>query len=219
MTHEEEERVVKTLDSGTGKYYVYALCKRDGTPFYIGKGCGRRVFQHREAAQQAQESISSDDTLDERAKESKTAELTRKLQTILNQEDDLQMVIVKWGLTSDEAFMCESALINLLSFLNGKSIEELTNIVNGHASETEKESHALVKTKARTLDQFLVDCAIEERPIEKLQQYRFVSSTSTSFIRNALIRRGGRIFTKLESVPGRSGNLEKSIRGIGPITF
>lgn len=170
MTHEEEERVVRTLDAGTGKYYVYALCKRNGTPFYIGKGCGWRVFQHREAAQQAQESISSDDTLDETAKAAKIAELTQKLRTIIEQERDLQMVVVKWGLTSNEAFMCESALINLLSFLKGKTIEELTNIVNGHASETEKNSPSDVKTKARSLETFLMECAIPERSIDDVSE-------------------------------------------------
>lgn len=186
MTHEEKERVVRTLDAGTGRYYVYALCKRDGTPFYIGKGCGWRVFQHREAAQQAKESIEADDTLDENAKAAKIAELTQKLQTIIEQEDNLQMVVVKWGLSSDEAFMCESSLINLLSFLKGRTIEELTNIVNGHASEMERESRAFVKTKARTLEQFLTDCAIETLPIDNLWRYRFVVININAFYRECL---------------------------------
>lgn len=170
MTHEEEERVVQTLGSGTDKYYVYALCKRDGTPFYIGKGCGWRVFQHREAALQARDSIESDDTLTEAEKVAKIEELTRKLQTILEQEGNLKMVIVKWGLSSKEALMCESALINLLSYSCGKRIGALTNLVNGHSSEAEKNSASNVKTKARTLEAFLMECAIPERAINSIQE-------------------------------------------------
>ena len=50
MTAEEQNRVVQTLDQGSNKYYVYALCTRDGMPFYIGKGCGFRVFDHENVA-------------------------------------------------------------------------------------------------------------------------------------------------------------------------
>lgn len=112
MKPEEEERVVKTLETGHEKHYVYALCTHDGVPFYIGKGCGRRVLDHRDAAEQAKESIASDDSLSDVEKARKIEELTEKLKTILN-EPNLQMVIIKWGLTEGEAFMCESALINL----------------------------------------------------------------------------------------------------------
>lgn len=28
------------------RWYTYVLCRPDGTPFYVGKGSGRRVLDH-----------------------------------------------------------------------------------------------------------------------------------------------------------------------------
>lgn len=170
MTTEEIDRLVRTLDGVANKYYVYALCTNDMIPFYIGKGCGGRVLAHQDAADRARESIEADDTLSDAEKREKIARLTEKLKAILNQEQSLQMIIIKWGLTEDEAFMCESALINLIGLLEGKTLISLTNIVNGHASDAEKDSVADIKTKARTLDLFLKECAIPERGIESIEQ-------------------------------------------------
>lgn len=170
MTVEEESRVVQTLDGGRNKYYVYALCKQDGTPFYIGKGCGHRVFDHENAAQLAKDAIDSDDTLTDEGRTEKFSQLTEKIKAILEQNTKPQKVIIKWGLSEQEAYMCESSLINLLGFMEDKHVYgfNLTNIVNGHASSQEKESVADVKTKARTIEGFLNECAIPERGVEEI---------------------------------------------------
>lgn len=40
------EAAAARLAAEAGRFYVYVLLKPDGTPFYVGKGIGRRVFGH-----------------------------------------------------------------------------------------------------------------------------------------------------------------------------
>lgn len=167
LTAEEKNRVEQTLN----QYYVYALCKNDGTPFYIGKGSGLRVFAHEDSAQLAKDSIDADDTLNKETKEKVLNQQTEKIKTILEEDIDPVKVIIKWGLTEHEALMCESSLINMLEYMGKKNVHccTLTNIVNGHASKQEKESVADVKTQARDVETFLKECAVPERDINDIK--------------------------------------------------
>ena len=163
MNAQEKERIFQTLAGGEKRndnFYVYALCSGN-VPFYIGKGRGERILNHETCALMAKESIEADDTLTESEKKYKIDQLNKKLKEILNSvgNQTANWVIVKWGLTEAEALACESALINLLEFTSGKT-NPLTNLVNGHASKLEKANPADCKTKARTLDEFLKECAI-----------------------------------------------------------
>lgn len=179
LTAEEQKRLEATLSETdpARKFYVYALCDR-GVPFYIGKGEGLRVLAHEtdaEAARLVRENL--DELLAERGElqpeELKHYEriLTEKLKQIRESKarGDFSSVIIKWGLTSKEAFMCESALINLLKSLENKSVLPLTNLVNGHASAAEAKSVANVKTRARDIPTFLSDCAIKTRELAELK--------------------------------------------------
>ena len=138
LTPEDQKRIFQTIEKYPGQdYYVYALCD-ENIPFYIGKGKAERVLQHLKEAdnRSVEEAMQmADDESNDIKNPQKNSE---KIERIRVAGDNLQHVIIKWGLTEHEAFMCESALINLLKFSKDAVIEKLTNAVNGHASDSEK---------------------------------------------------------------------------------
>lgn len=175
MTKEQVNRIVNTLENGERSFYVYALCKEnESKPFYIGKGRADRVEAHLRDAREVLKDLKADSSImtKEELEAGKKA-LSRKIDTIIKSNCAIRHVIVKWGLTAPEAYMCESALINMLKFLG----VDLTNIVNGHASDPEKKCKADIKTKALTLDEFLSTCALEKKCIEDLKGKKLVLIT------------------------------------------
>ena len=166
--------------------YVYALCEKVGDsliPFYIGEGKGPRVWAHElEASEQIkllEEELNSDEefTADERLErlEQKKLDLKekiKKIDEIKRRKGEVVKYIIKWGMTSKEAFMAESALINLLQ-IGGLKFEykenKLTNIVKGHQSEGEKQTGL---TTARTVEEYCEEYAKEPLYLEELQKKR-----------------------------------------------
>lgn len=99
------------------QYYVYCLVDpRDNKIFYIGKGHGNRVFNH------AADSLNEDlDSL--------------KLNTIREihrQRLNVKYFIIRHGLTENEAYIVESALIDVLTYKEFNKESILTNIQAGH---------------------------------------------------------------------------------------
>lgn len=94
------------------KYYVYLLIDpRTEQPFYVGKGCGNRINHH------------LFDALETHTNEKEKVQTIRNIQT---KGLDVELVILRHGLTEKEALEVESAMIDFL----GK--ENLTNLVLGH---------------------------------------------------------------------------------------
>jgi hypothetical protein len=91
------------------KFYVYLyIDPRTQRPFYVGKGQGNRIYCHLDGAEDCE-------------KVERIAELRK-----LGMEPDLE--ILKYGLTEQEAFLVESAAIELLG------PGELTNRIKGHGA-------------------------------------------------------------------------------------
>lgn len=92
-------------------YYVYLLIDpRTSKPFYVGKGIGNRINHH---------------LLDALVKE---PDEKLKIKTILDIQQsgsEVELVILRHGLTEKEAFEVEGAVIDLLR-------QDLTNLVSGH---------------------------------------------------------------------------------------
>ncbi len=109
-------KLSKELEDRIG-YYVYLLVdSRDNKIFYVGKGRGDRVFQHEIEAET----------------EERDSAKCNKINEIKTSNAEVVKYIVRWGMTEEEAFCVEGALIDLLR--SGLMKGKLTNILAGHGS-------------------------------------------------------------------------------------
>ena len=97
--------VIERLD-----YYVYTLSDPAGSIFYVGKGTGNRVFAH----------------VNEAIKKPRKSDKLDMIREIRAAGRVVEYEIIRHGLSENEAFEVESAIIDFI----GK--KELTNIKAGH---------------------------------------------------------------------------------------
>ena len=125
-------------------YYVYCLLDTQGKPFYIGKGVSNRVFAH------ARASISEDGS-------------GLKLETIRKITEETgkppQHMLIRSGLSSDEALIVEGALIDFCELVG----LVLTNAQLGHRANrfglmTAEEASSFFS--AQKLEKLEDDCVI-----------------------------------------------------------
>lgn len=94
-------------------FYVYALIDpRNEQPFYIGKGKNNRIYEHVQLA----------------IKNEKESDKLNKIREIKDDGKKVKHIVIRHGLTEDEAFKIESSLIDFMRYF-GKA---LTNEVFGH---------------------------------------------------------------------------------------
>lgn len=160
MTHNSVEFDKKTIEEI--KCYVYALFDPDQprVPFYIGKGTGNRVFSHANG--------SDPDLTKEEVRSTKMERIVQ-----IMKHGKVRHVIVQYGLTSTEAYLVESALIDMVNHLLP---DTLTNLVSGHGTA---ENFIDAEDLARVFSAMPIECVgeclllikIEKRWSELLQQY------------------------------------------------
>lgn len=187
LSQQEIDRIRIALGNDDKSFYVYMLCENingQNKPFYIGKGIGDRVLQHELSAEkeisdrilEVDKFLSYDKSLTDKERKIKKSEQIEKIKKDISKKnqkigelgaENVIKVIVKWGLTENEAFMAESALINAYSFTESR--DSLTNVVNGHMSEREKSAISCT-TKARTLQEFLDECAAPQKVVTEINE-------------------------------------------------
>lgn len=94
-------------------YYVYALfdSAESNMPFYIGKGCGNRVFAHAKGDRMTQ---GDDEPVS--AKLQLIAEIKNAGRSVIHK-------IIRFGLSEDEAFKLEASLIDIVNHIRPDTLK------------------------------------------------------------------------------------------------
>lgn len=119
-------------------YYVYLLSDpRSKKVFYVGKGCGNRINHHLLGA------------LEKTSKETEKIKIIRAIQKA---GEEVDLIILRHGLTEKEALEVECAAIDLIG------INNLTNLIQGH--------HSIARGKM-TLNDIKIEYEAEEAVFEE----------------------------------------------------
>ena len=143
--------------NGTRKYYVYRLIDpRNYQTFYVGKGCGDRVFQHVRNVQSLINGVNGD--------EDALSLKSKQIADILSEGKEVITVIHRRGLTEKEAFEVEAALIDaypgLTNIQKGHgfdqgliTVEDLYDYLNASVYSEPSEKYVIIKTSVAAINE------------------------------------------------------------------
>lgn len=170
------------------KYYVYRLVDpRTFHTFYVGKGCGNRVFQH---AQEAKKLISKDED-----------SISLKFQTISEIKAAGKEVICfihRWGLSKDTALEVEAALIDcypgLTNIQKGHnfergliSVEDFEKMSNVLEYNEPEEDYVIIKTSIKAIEAngglYEATRRSWNAKLDKAKKYKYVLSVINSIVK------------------------------------
>ena len=189
MKENQKKDVVAALSKDKErKYYVYRLIDpRNLQTFYVGKGCGGRIFQHVENVQSL---ISNDEDL--------VSLKSRRISDIIAAGKEVILLIQRWGLTEDEAYEVEAALIDIFTGLTndqtGHNAERGTILVDDFYEvnkiavyDEPEEDYVIIKTTAKAIDLrnslYEATRASWNAKLENAQKYNHVLSTVYGIVR------------------------------------
>jgi uncharacterized protein len=197
MAEQETEKTYKNFSKDVlekmdardvNKYYVYGLFNPfdrgvnlknlDYTKaFYIGKGCGNRVFQH------AKNAIKPDKSEDEISLK------TEIIRDILAKGEKVITAIYRWGLTEREALIVEAVLIDCVPDLTniqsgygtgdyGKSTtDDLIKLLKSKEYDEPKENYVIIKTTQNRVNAIMAEAKQKNKPIS-IEDARYEATRS-----------------------------------------
>ena len=111
-------------------HYVYRLVDpRNGQTFYVGEGCGNRVFAHANAVDMDFYKSADSTPQDKPTDEDRDPAKIEKIREIKSHGLNVIHIIQRWGMDQETAFEVEAALIDYLG------LPALTNKIKGHNSD------------------------------------------------------------------------------------
>ena len=184
--------IIDIFDTGPNrKYYVYRLVDpRTLHTFYVGKGCGDRVFQHAKG-------VLAKNALDEDENEMSLKE--KQIAEIISAGKEVISIIHRRGLTNKEALEVEAALIDaypgLTNIQRGYgidrgaiSVEDLHAMYNTPIYNEPEEKYIIIKTTPDAISANYGDLYEATRKawradIKKAKKYKYVLSVVYGIVR------------------------------------
>lgn len=155
LPNRDEKELLAYLSLNVRKrYYVYRLVDpRTYETFYVGKGCGNRVFQHVNDVRNLIKNNKNEDEFS--LKEQRIAEIITSGKNVIS-------IIHRWGLSENEAFEVEAALIDaypgLANVQKGHgfergvtTVQDLINYLNLTPYSEPNEKYVIIKTSVNAM--------------------------------------------------------------------